>query len=226
VVRDIMVACELSQLEGDGIFIVRLTDGSVLFDCELDVGHREIRLYANDRPEPLRAGALPPVVMAEGALVEMSIFDRQVNVAINGSEVFPGVHYTSHRARAGDEPPDETSLPIAESDTPAPRHPVLLGARNLQLEVRHLKVFRDVYYTPKGDAPYRYELGDDEFFVLGDNSPVSSDSRAWEKPAIARDLLIGKPLIVHLPSQQLPVDWGGETHYVRIPDPSRIRWIR
>ncbi len=233
IVRDIMVACEVAHVAGDGIFIVRLTDGSAIFDCEFDFAHREVRLYANNRPDPLRVSRLPAAAMTENALIEMSIFDRQVSVAVNAVDVFKPVRYTSHRPSTDItaeitalEQSDETSVPVATSDTPAPRHPVLLGAERLSLEVRHLQVFRDVYYTPKGDAPYHYELGDDEFFLLGDNSPVSADSRAWDDPAISRDLLIGKPLMVHLPSQQLPLDWGGETHYVRIPDPSRIRWIR
>ncbi len=45
-----------------------------------------------------------------------------------------------------------------------------------------------------------YELEDDEFLALGDNSPNSSDSRFWPSDAsLSRDLLIGKAMFVYWP---------------------------
>ena len=60
-----------------------------------------------------------------------------------------------------------------------------------------------------------FELGEDEFFVLGDNSARSKDSRLWEmgriqnrsgdsdpdahKHAVPRDLLIGKAFFIYWP---------------------------
>lgn len=37
-------------------------------------------------------------------------------------------------------------------------------------------------------------LDADEYFVLGDNSPVSDDSRVWPQPGVKRSAIIGKPL--------------------------------
>ena len=68
-------------------------------------------------------------------------------------------------------------------------------------------------------------MKDDEFFVLGDNSPVSVDSRCWDDPAVKRSNLVGKPVVVHLPSQQGKFNLFGETRFVRIPDFSRVRYI-
>jgi signal peptidase I len=43
-------------------------------------------------------------------------------------------------------------------------------------------------------------LGEDQFFVLGDNSPYSADARLWtHEQYVARDLLVGKALFVYWP---------------------------
>ena len=59
-----------------------------------------------------------------------------------------------------------------------------------------------------------FSLGDDEFFVLGDNSPASFDCRLWDQPGkgndggtyregvVPRDYLVGKAFIVFWPGGQ------------------------
>ncbi len=88
-----------------------------------------------------------------------------------------------------------------------------IGARGAKLRVAHLKIERDIYYTPdpQGMQPpdhvLRFTLHDDpdddrndEFLMLGDNSPHSNDSRAWAPPhTVARHLLIGKAFFVYWP---------------------------
>ncbi len=61
------------------------------------------------------------------------------------------------------------------------------------------QILRDVYYTDvplagTGLPPDRYDLGDDAYFVLGDNSPLSLDSRHWQHPGLPYSAIIGKPL--------------------------------
>lgn len=85
------------------------------------------------------------------------------------------------------------------------------GAGNLKLS--HIGVYRDIYYTektsnqPKLDRPF--SIGDDEFFVCGDNSPHSFDSRKWVDPGegnkgreyskgiVPRDYLMGKAFYLY-----------------------------
>ncbi len=45
-----------------------------------------------------------------------------------------------------------------------------------------------------------FELNSDQFFVLGDNSPASSDARFWPgEHYVDRSLLVGKALFIYWP---------------------------
>jgi hypothetical protein len=143
--------------------------------------------------------------------VEVSLFDKQVLVSIDGETI---MEPWSFEAPAESQPP---------------RIPVRFGARGLNLKVSQLKLYRDVYYTDTRahHAVNRpYELSDDDYFVLGDNSPVSHDSRRWEKPEVHRSLLIGKPFLVHLPSKPGSLRFGNREVHLRIPDWERIRFLK
>ena len=56
-----------------------------------------------------------------------------------------------------------------------------------------LRVRRDLHYSaPKeGEASFRkeYKIPENEYFLLGDNSPVSKDSRNWEPATIPKEKL-------------------------------------
>lgn len=120
-------------------------------------------------------------------------------------------------------------------------------------ELHDVALSRDIYYQPgtygspfaptshsrdrqpfAGTHPLRNEvvLGPDHFFGCGDNSPASSDSRAWDKPhpwvaatvdptigVVHRDLLIGKAFFVYFPA---PHRVAGKSI---IPDFGRLRWV-
>jgi hypothetical protein len=90
-----------------------------------------------------------------------------------------------------------------------------------KLAISHIAIFRDIHYTAKkfANSPEQgraiegspFTLGEDEFFVLGDNSPSSEDCRWWSSKGVAnrglfyragivpRDYLVGKALFVYWP---------------------------
>jgi len=89
---------------------------------------------------------------------------------------------------------------------------ILLGAGASPARFANVRIDRDVFYTRTMNAerafgvnePYR--LGLDEYFVLGDHSPSSRDSRRWwhdvldaPSPAVTREHFIGKAFILYWP---------------------------
>ena len=108
-----------------------------------------------------------------------------------------------------------------------------------KLVLSHIAIFRDIHYiTTSGENRAAegnpFTLGENEFFVLGDNSPKSADCRLWDRPGIAnngqsyragivpRDYLIGKALIVYWPSWFRPF---GTSSLVFIPNIGQMRFI-
>ena len=132
-------------------------------------------------------------------------------VAIDGKPLFPPWKF--------DSPPGAQP----------PRVPVRFGARGLDATVSQIDLYRDVYYTEtrgRHAVNRPLELKANEFFVLGDNSPVSHDSRRWDNPVVNRSHLIGKPFLVHLPSKPGILRFGKREMHLRLPDWKRIRFLR
>lgn len=54
-------------------------------------------------------------------------------------------------------------------------------------------------FNSRDRAPATFVLRDDQFFMMGDNSPNSSDARAWSQKYIDRDDMIGKAVFIFWP---------------------------
>ena len=109
--------------------------------------------------------------------------------------------------------------------------PVVKVLASGSLKLWHLAIFRDMHYINfsinirrgrrkvpirRADEGRPFTLNDDEFFVLGDNTPASLDCRWWDKPGSAngggtyregtvpRDYLVGKAFFVYWPGPYKP----------------------
>ena len=74
---------------------------------------------------------------------------------------------------------------IAELEVPAcdgQKHESSVSLRVLGggAELYGLRVWRDIHYTPSDAGDREWLLGKDDYFMLGDNTQDSSDSREWE----------------------------------------------
>ncbi|HEV2968345.1 MAG TPA: signal peptidase I [Pirellulales bacterium] len=177
-VTDLMLVCQLSA-SGKGTLQLKARDGREEFQVSILPATGAIALARNGRE-------VQSIQAVAGLLdwpteVVLSLIDQQVVLAIGGRTelIYPYV------------PPS--------SDLHASSQPFSIGASGLEILISRLQIWRDVYYTrPIRSANSTIcHLGPDEYFVLGDNSPISRDSRPWTGGEVLRDsLLVGRPLSV------------------------------
>jgi len=226
-VADLLLSFWLEPV-GNGTFFVRATDGNDVFEVRLHFlgkgpetwKYEAFHGLKGDSPiladtkigtvpgEPI-PGASGWVKHADRRFVEVSLIDQQFLLALDGRTVVAWPY-----RRLGFRP------------SPSP---FSVGVQGLEAKIRDLRVFRDVYYTrpihagmnPTVGEPVR--LGEDEYFVLGDNSPISDDSRTWpDRGAVIAKLLLGKPLAA-IPSVDVSL-WQG--WHFQVPNLRRIQYIQ
>ena len=158
--------------------VALLVNGRVVKSVDFEPGSRF--------PPHWEAG---PVVPTNHDLTPVSFSCKQASLRISGLSLNRDVYYRTQEGGG----PDEYSTP---SD--------LEGLRRL---LSNPEAYTDQYL--KNRQPGLYPLKDeeddmnDEFFVLGDNSPRSSDARAWRRAqAVPRRLLIGKAFCIYWPHGQ------------------------
>jgi len=210
-IADVGMSFRVDDIRGRGRISLLATDGRDEFLVQVDPGAQKYLVLRN-REEirqafPSASGDLPGSL--RGQTIEVSLFDRQFLFSIGGR-----------------------TLVSANIDSPGPPplsdRPLAIGVQGLVMSVDRLRVYRDIYYTESpfagsgGDAP-SFALGADEYFVLGDNSPVSEDSRTWrENRFVSVKSLLGKPFVVIYPAREISI--GG--WQIQVPDLGRIRYIR
>ena len=210
-VRDLMVSLECERADA-GLLIVDMHTGDRTLRMTLDATTSTLFVQDLRTKETVATYSVPGSILASPFVWDVSTFDRQVILAFNGEPLAVPIDLA--------EPSGEISLSSV---------PLRIGARGGPINLSRVRIYRDVYYTRGREKHAVSEpcvLADDEYFVLGDNSPVSADSRSWESAGVPRRLLVGKPFLVHLPSRPGKVRLGGPWRYIRIPDLTRVRYVR
>ena len=169
---------------GSGKLTIAMTDGGDRFELVLTLPRSQLEIRQNG--ERLSSD-LPPLDFPPGETrLEAAVCDQQLLLALNGRTILRREYQRTAPAGAGSE--------NKNGGGPAPAR-IALAMAGGQIELNHLRVLRDIYYLPplgkQGEWRMETELAADCFAVLGDNQPISVDSRHWPPQAIPRAAIRG-----------------------------------
>jgi len=226
---------EMTLTKFDRRFTVRLSADGALTLFELpytgDIGP----IPADAKPAASATAAIP---VGRPITVALSNADRVVEFRLDGKILLT---YTYN--------PKPEEIEQAESFEAAQPPRVELAGRQARFEVRHVRIDRDQYYTQsaangpggngtRGGSHNPIQLSDGrqpgttrEYFLLGDNSNASQDSRFWPDPnavaggyqagTVPEENLVGRAFFVFWPSGYPLVGTGLPI----VPRVSRLRQI-
>jgi signal peptidase I len=177
-VTDLWLACEVQLTGMHGQFAVRYDDPREPIEVrwQLPSGRVELRYLG----EFVQGTTMPPVPFTKNVRVDFAIYDRRVVFAIDDRVI---LEYDGLEEGVRAQP---TSRPLG------------IAVAGLAARIRRPRIYRDVFWLdPHGlntDWHAAGPLAADQFFVLGDNAPISVDSRHWPSGSVHRKTFIGKVL--------------------------------
>jgi len=241
VCTDLRLTTEVTAETADAVLVVEMRAYHDRFRFVLPAeGSKEAaQILLNGRVVAEAADGVLPVGRA--ATVEVANVDRTLMLHVDGRRVT-----TTHanpitpRGDVAYEPKPVSKQTLeayqqapAPGQTPPMAHELRVGARGAALRLAYLCLDRDIYYVNEmirgvsGDEPGHgiegnpFALGEDDFFVCGDNSPKSFDCRLWplDRPVVPRRNLVGKAFFVYWPAA------GTRWHIPLAPDPRGWRLV-
>ena len=232
-VGDLTLNCQLEVLASQGQVTLELVEGRRKYHCDFDLASGRTTLsYQDESFRKGAQGDLEDIAIGEAVtpvgkigkyrLIFANVDDRLL-LSVNGRWI--AFQNQGQPVDGSYEYPQQVSERIP---THQDLSPLGIAVRQANVRISQLLIERDRYYTNKHDRdphnprmllqdPTRYAneyakfvekdrfpLSDDEFLVLGDNSPRSLDSRLWDQRpshpyAVNRSLLIGKAFLIYWP---------------------------
>lgn len=149
-------------------------DGHQPWSCRWSLASGDCQLFC--REQSVANGPARCSTQRTSHLIEWVLCDRQIVLAIDGR-----ITLQHSYEKQGQATPVSTPLQI--------------GVRGLPASLDKLKVFRDLVLLAPDAQSATWDRGvrleNDEYLVLGDNSPVSIDSRHWPRGSIRHHDVVG-----------------------------------
>ncbi len=223
-VHDFIVECEIEAVRGSGSLSFRLGDGSDTVRLDLAVGATKppSSTLAHDGGTAPRSYPGLSLLPGQRYRLQLAFVDRQATMVIDGVTI--GEPLEVYAAKLDGANNSTAFL----KDRLGTVRPLQLEARGVLVVLRHLKLSRDVHYRTEGENAIAtaWQLSARDYFMLGDNSPASEDSRAWSQPGVPEDYFIGKPFLMHQPLRIGRLILNGKEQRFQTIDWERFRFLR
>jgi signal peptidase I len=222
-VTDLGLRTEVTAGQPTSVVVVDLRAYKDRFRFELTAAGSDqpTRILFNDKVAARAAGGVLPV--GRSAEVQVANVDHKLVLLVDGrrvagqgaAETTPEGDVVYEPRRVSDEDREKYDNPVGD-DPHSMAAEVRVGARGGPVSVAYLRLDRDVYYLNdnanvapgktqrpgNGVEGHPFVLGQGEYFVCGDNSPKSFDSRMWDlsRPVVPQENLVGKAFFIYWPS--------------------------
>jgi signal peptidase I len=243
-VGDIALETVLESRAASGRVTFDLVEAGAVHRCTIDLATGEATLSIGAGEAAGQPRAQTAVRGSGSWTILFANVDDELALFVDGSRV------AFDAATGWEQPVREAArakpqaTPVAPGDaTPSDLAPVGITAEGASVRVASMRVLRDVYYLTtvlgarageffeKDRLDFPLEAG--QFFVLGDNSAASKDSRLWnDGHHVDRHLLIGEAMLVFWP-HAVPASWAIPVKIGRFelrlpswPNFARMRFVR
>ena len=194
-VGDLRVSFDLLSEKPGGSAFVRIRKDDKVFTFALPLGEGQARLASADPRIALQKET--SLACGRSHRVRLSHYDERLVASVDGSEIFREDY---HPALANPWPamrPEQM------------RSGVSIGVEAATVRIDNIRIERDIYYLlyvqpgsmHQVDGAWVRVLNEGEYWMMGDNSPASRDSRDWG-PLKESDL-IGRALVIWWPPDRM-----------------------
>ena len=146
---ELAVQCELDVKQTQGIFALRLIQGGIPFVCEIDLSDGTATLSIEGCEDFFPPIKVSTSIRSPGKYqVRFANIDEQLRLWINEKEL------ALERSGEYDELCEWPGSPLRRDRSPTVLDltPVSLGSQGAQVQVNHLKIYRDIYYIASGPS--------------------------------------------------------------------------
>jgi hypothetical protein len=190
-VGDLKIETRLQISGKEALFVLEIEDGLQQFRLELGTQNRLLHLEGQELQNiyPLNL-SLPQ----QAFHLSFANWDNHILLRIDGQDVF------------------ENQIPSKLGENKRGGGSFRFLARDADVELKEIRVFRDIHYASHASgtniSAKSWNIPEGSFFMLGDNTNSSTDSRVWK--FVPRKNLKGRPWLrlLHVDFPFYDTDWN------------------